>query len=329
MVALFQRYSEDFDKVTRGALLGLLLFFYRPGRPYELCPLDDKDRETAAMTALRALLQIWDPNEEDLSGLLSDVFNMGYRTTMLQWLLGKLKNTLVERERSIVNYSIGGKIPLICPQTMALMISKTPNLHRIHEDYAGCPNTPTSLAMYQPSLFFAWRDLVARVQNVEGFAEAELFQTSSPLANQGWTLEKLITLFRIDQPPFLDCKSQVTGVKLHCERCGRWERYNEMMVDLEWRYMLKSLRLGFHLPAKDTGAAEIPVAQNKHTGQVAEQYRFVCARECLDGLCVAWIHDDDGILGLEGRGFHAELATDLEPGLEACPTRTMPGAFVA
>lgn len=334
MFALFQRFSDDFDEMTIMSLIGAMVHFYRPLREFRLCPLDMKDRENAAMTVLKTLLQLWAPTDEQLAGFVHDMFLFKYSPNVIRWILGTAEKTLAEdrKRSSVIHAAIRDKLPMKNPQTMALIINKTLNLHRVHENEQGYRSTPTSLAMCQAGLFFAWRDVVMHFEDVNSFVKAELLENSSLLANEGWAFKNLSALFTIEPNVFLDSKYEDNSSQLKCDRCGRWEETYCLMVDLEWRRFLRSIREGISLRFKDKEPAVLreptstKVEVEPACTALGSDIRFICSWECQDEICLAWTCDNDS--PEVGRAVQSGITARPENELEDCPTRAMPGAFI-
>ncbi|CZR69459.1 uncharacterized protein PAC_19359 [Phialocephala subalpina] len=315
MLELFRQYSsDDFDEMTVLNLIGLSLLFYRP---YKLSSsLSSIERDVSALMLLRTLLPLWDPNNDWRTVLIHEMFLLRYGPGVLYWTLSTFEDKVAESERfSIIHDAVAAKLPLRCSRTMNLFIHKTTDLHRPWGSATIHLSTPTSLAMYQPALFFAWKDaLVNAGVGIQAYVEREILLERSPLAQQGWSKETLNAIFTSREQLFPCSDSKKGSFQFKCQRCGRWEDSHSMMVDLQWRLFLQGLRNGVRSSSLQL---EGPVDQ------------IVCSQECLDGICVAWIYDDNtGNPGDEK--FDPQLISDTGSGgsFDECPTKGMPGAFV-
>jgi hypothetical protein len=130
--------------------------------------------------------------------------------------------------------------------------------------------------------------------------------------------------------------------------------FRTLKVDLVWRRYLRNIRMKHLTPARKGDLEYSTTASTSSTNAGIQQtqgksssssndwgcvggrelpYRIVCSKECTDGVCVAWVYEDD---------------TDSEPDLplctseslsivgdeevvvieeKPCPTSSMPGAF--
>ncbi|KAE8441980.1 hypothetical protein EG329_004106 [Mollisiaceae sp. DMI_Dod_QoI] len=337
MLSLYQRYSlEDFDETSITTLIGLMLHFYRPGREARLCPLGVYEREAAVLKIVPLLLQIWQPSNEQLTSLIQDMFIFRYLPPLIHWALNTVENTLAEREQfSVIHTAIADKLPIRSIRTMKLLICKTSNLHRVWGPSPEYLTTPTSLAMYQPRLFFAWgKAIVEAGENIADFVRMELLEEKSPLAEEGWTLDSLAALFKIEPNPFSKSTFKEDDIQYKCERCGRYENSNLTMVDREWRRFLGHLRkeLKVHSPimkvTQSTSSTSSAIQLTTNGEVYYEPFvlessidRIVCSTECLDGVRVSWDYDN-------GKRNESTESTSSDEYFNECPTTRMPGAFV-
>ena len=230
-----------------------------------------------------------------------------------------------ERSQSCIHEAITRRIFERDPLSARIITMKTKNLHRpflLFANHQGL-ETPTTLAMYQSTLFFDWKKVLLELGcKTEDFIERELKE--DVVVNRGWTKTSLTKLFELDFVPYI-AKASFWSFP-DCERCGYiLVKESVPPVDLAWRRMLRSLRLGnsidYYLHDENSPAS---------SGVRKLPYRIVCSHACDDGICVSQgyendLSDEPLLPPFRERG---SIIEEIKPEDIDCPTRKMPGAFV-
>ena len=180
------------------------------------------------------------------------------------------------------------------------------------------PHTPTMLAMYDPSLFIVWRTMLQDLgHDVREFVRQELEQGT--LRAAGWTESSLLHLFQTDLTTDQYDGPRVFGFPI-CERCG----HNgtglgpRLKVDLGWWRHLRAIRKQY-ANTPSTNSIQEPQSLNVFVDSDRKNkwgdmpvncwptstqalgdggfkhlpYRIVCSTNCMDGVCVAWMYEND------------------------------------
>jgi hypothetical protein len=206
--------------------------------------------------------------------------------------------------------------------------------------------------------FLAWRDMLQDLgHKTTTFIDQELKQGA--LKESGWTAASLCELFDSNILPnpyygptilcFPNCE--------RCEQSGTMDFAN-LKVDLVWRRYLRGIRLNYsrktakvrseHLTSPSTRIVGENTQLDQEDNSSSKQdesskdekelpYRIVCSVECLDGVCVAWVYEDETDIEPDlPPYFSVKLPKDDDSKAEGtievveeenCPTDSMPGAF--
>jgi len=357
---------DEHDEMQISKLIGLLHLFYRPQKVFKL---GLEERRDAALRIIKQLIGHFPEGDVMRSKIFVALMEFNYDQSVLQWTLQNIKGTIQDGGGSSgIHEGLWRKLPIRDPMSMKLIIQKTENLHRFYRKPSSTlpSGTPTSLAMYQPGMFFTWRNMLLELgYDLEEFVRRELEE--SHLANEGWECETLALVFK--SKAFPDSSPNRNGY-LQCERCGLNEEMLQTMVDLPWRRHLRSRRsrrskeLGLSL-CDNESATEIRTIsitftgsnitkESVHstldktllpTGEPADggtsfdikpalgsswPYKIVCSMDCVDGICVARVYDDESTEEPHLPPYHARktipsIARLYE--LDDSPSKKMPGAF--
>jgi hypothetical protein len=208
--------------------------------------------------------------------------------------------------------------------------------------------------MYDMRTFLAWRNMLHDLgHETMAFVERELSEGS--LRENGWTNSSLCEFFDTNALPDPYYGPAILGF-LGCERCGDSGTtcFGKLKVDLVWRRYLRDIRMK-HLararkndpeysttPGSNPNNAGIQQTQGTSSSSSSDRvcvggrelpYRIVCSTKCTDGVCVAWIYEDDTDSELDLPLCPSEslsIVGDEEVVVieeEPCPTSSMPGAF--
>lgn len=359
MIRLLQKYCGDGyeDKIIL-KLIGLMFLSYRVQKDIMM---PTTERWDAVLQVVQQLVPDFGPDDPFRTVVLSGAIQFYYDKNVLRWLLGNINGMLDEKDpkTSCIHEAISKMLLHRDPISTRMIVCKTTNLHRCFNTRMGI-QTPTSLAMFQSSVFFAWKNLLQDLSyNVERFVQQELEEQF--LVKNGWTAQTLTALFEYTFVPYEGKKN--FGFP-ECERCGDqgMDVSAIMKVDLEWRRQLRQLRLGqVPRPQKEEmtsitievcGAdSTISKRRNEHlqspsveseihrrveeVGLKTVPFRLVCSDACRDGICVAWIYENDSLdepelpaCIVQERVLHELDATqDQVVEVDDCPSRKMPGAF--
>jgi hypothetical protein len=194
------------------------------------------------------------------------------------------------------------------------------------------------LAMYDMKTFLAWRVLLHDLgQEALPFIEQELKEGA--LRDEGWNTSSLSELFETENPPDPYYGPMLFGFP-NCERCGcnGTVDFGKLKVDLVWRRYLRDIRRRHSSRNSESGAKNANSQQDlAFNDRVQLPYRIVCSDACQDGVCVAWVYEDDS----NDEPVLQPFPSDSPPGSEnineettteviaeeCCPTASMPGAF--
>jgi len=259
------------------------------------------------------------PDDPYKTALVYEAMYLYYQGDGLRWLLANIDTFLDETDPRVSVLHLGLKNLLAQRdyRSMLLIVKKTRNLHRRwgfpHEIEKTGLRSPTWVAMLQSSTFFIWRNLLQEI----GYDEEDFLREEAEddtLLEEGWTLTTLTTLFEYEYIPYEGKKNPENLGCPACERCGYWQLVNSqdpMIIDIGWRRQLKMLRLGMNLTSKQETTEhpfkESPCSSHTRSGnessgdtQMAIQlekgelpYRIVCREKCRDGVCVAWVFEDN------------------------------------
>jgi hypothetical protein len=234
VIDLIERWSTDgYEADEIGLVIGLNLHAYRPERPWHVMPLSLSDRKNAALMCVKRLLPLLPADDNLLSLIVIETMMLRYDQEILYWMLRNIKGMLHDDDHfTMVQLSIYYGLPLRDPVAMRMIVERSTNvqLHRCQvkeRDYWFAPaSTPTLLALYQPAMFLAWRNILYDVGlGVEEFVRDEMEQPM--VKEEGWTEQSLMALFNYE---FLPPVSVPRLGFPACERCGEDDRRT---VDLE------------------------------------------------------------------------------------------------
>lgn len=180
------------------------------------------------------------------------------------------------------------------------------------------------------------------------------------LGAAGWTESSLTHLFATDLTDDIYNGPRQFGFP-SCERCGQnGTTWRFLTVDLRWRRRLREIRQDYairsligtqdsqslhiviEIDRKDTSDESsedpwlIPAQDLANKSDKHLPYRIVCSAECMDGVCVAWLYENDLKTEPSFPLFPQEPATaeeldgDKMSGVKAdeYPEVKVPGAFV-
>lgn len=359
MIRLLQKYCGDgYEDSKILAMTGRMLLDYRIHKEISV---STAARWDAALQVVQQLMPDFGPEDPYRTMILHCAIDFYYDKDVLRWLIGNINGTLCESApgTSCLHEAISKMLLRRDPISAKLITQKTSNLHRSCQTRTGL-HTPTSLAMLQPSTFFAWKELLRDLSHdTHQFILEELQEDI--LVKEGWTVQGLTSLFEYAFVPYEGKKN--FGFP-ECERCGNHgtEVGALMKVDLEWRRRLRDLRLGrvsraISDIAIDTAGptsvlhtsvegaldpqlvGESSIIRSKEIVARDWPYRVVCSGDCSDGVCVAWAYENDSMDDPELPPFvseeiFSEMAIHELPATESlrehgdeCLSNKMPGAF--
>jgi hypothetical protein len=332
-----------------------VLLFYRPQTDIEI---PWRQRRAAIMKLFLMLLPFFADDNPYRADIIFFAVVWCYEQEVLQYALRTTKGYIDRNpgNGSILHEALHHRLLDRDPASMRLIVSKSNDLYRLRARNYLDPQleTPTALAMYDMRTFLAWRNMLHDLgHETMAFVERELSEGS--LRENGWTNSSLCEIFDTNALPDPYYGPAILGF-LGCERCGDSGTtcFGKLKVDLVWRRYLRDIRMK-HLararknnpeysttPGSNPNNAGIQQTQGTSSSSSSDRvcvggrelpYRIVCSTKCTDGVCVAWIYEDD---------------TDSEPDLplcpseslsivgdeevvvieeEPCPTSSMPGAF--
>jgi hypothetical protein len=254
----------------------------------------------------------------------------------LQWALQNTKGVITSSSRDgddlLIHMALRRRLPIIDPISMKLIMEKATGFHykwRRDYNFNGIYHnvTPTTLALYHPAVFVAWRSILLECgHDLTNFVKQEL--VNSPLADDGWRVESLLRLFKSDiiAEPEADPSA--------CDRCGSID-YHDMNphIHLPWRRYLRAVRNGHQ------GVFDQKREAANITALGYPPYEIVCSNMCFDGFCFGGMYENnlaDGEVPY-GPDIPAYVSQEEKELLEAkaaaiamaeCPSKKMPGAFV-
>jgi len=311
---------------TLESVVSTLLQNYRPGAGWRTMS------QTMRLGMVNRLLTLFIPQFGNEPLYMTEFLYLGmtwlYDKEVLYTILRHIPGMISdddERAHSCIHEAITRRIFERDPLSARIITMKTKNLHRpflLFANHQGL-ETPTTLAMFQSTLFFDWRKVLLEMGcKIEDFIERELKE--EVVVNRGWTKTSLAKLFELDIVPYI-AKSSFWSFP-DCERCGHpLVKSYAPPIDLAWRRMLRSLRLGqsvdYYLHDDDSTAS---------AGIRKLPYRIVCSHACDDGTCVSQgyendLSDEPLLPPFREKGSVIE---EIKPEDLDCPTRKMPGAFV-
>lgn len=358
MIHLLQNHRrEDYEDLTIGGIIWHFSLFYRPQKDINISWVQ---RRAAIWKLISTLLPFFDSDNPYRSDIIYLAVNLCYEQEVLQYVLRTTKGyiDLHSTCSSIVHRALHRRLLERDPTSAKLIVKKTKNLHRCEvKSYKDArTETPTMLAMYDMKTFLAWRNVLHDLgHETIAFVEQEL--TDGPLKVSGWTKSSLCELFDTEILPDSHHGPTILGFP-NCERCGHngTTDFAKLKVDLLWRRYLRDIRMkhssktskrgcehptspSTSLVGKDTrltqGERSIIIQGGRTIGKTELPYRIVCSDECLDGVCIAWVYEDEAetepdlppyssVLPKDGL---AEEGTVVVTEEESCPTNNMPGAF--
>ena len=329
-IAIIKAYlNHDIDvnyDQSLGTIVGQLLIYYRPGANWHTMSL--ATRWGMVNRLLNRFIHQFVLDELYMAEFLYLAITCLYDKEVLHTTLRHIPGMIYEDEsgKSCIHEVISKRIFERDPLSARIIATKTKNLHRPVTAYMFTPDleTPTSFAMLQSTLFFGWRKLLLEIGcQTEDFIERELKE--EVVVNRGWTKTSLTNLFELEFVPYI-AKTSAWSFP-DCERCGKGlcAIAHIPPVDLAWRRMLRSLRLGqsidYYLHDDNSPAS---------SGVRKLPYRIVCSRACDDGICVSQgyendLSDEPLLPPFREKG---SIIEEIKPKDLDCPTRKMPGAFV-
>jgi hypothetical protein len=335
MIHLLQRHRrEDYEDGTMMHIIGISMLGYRPQKWFNM---PWSKRCEALLKLLQTLMPILGPEDPYRIKIIWTAVTFYYEQEALRWLLRTTHCSLDGSvDHSTIHEALHQRLLERDLCSMRLIVRKTKNLHFCaRKGYALTGfQTPTMLAMYDMNMFQLWRQILCELgHDIERFIRDELEEGF--LRQEGWTESSMRFLFHVDIPSY----SHPAPFELRfpsCQRCGRNNVVlgAKLMVDLEWRRRLRDIRLRFsdRLPMSSTGdQPDNPVPD------VSLPYKTVCSHGCQDGICVAFIYDDDSVNEPKFPLYHDPDPMEWGAGSEAngrgvdlqetCPTNKMPGAF--
>ncbi|KAH7409738.1 hypothetical protein BKA64DRAFT_705491 [Cadophora sp. MPI-SDFR-AT-0126] len=353
MVTVFERHAPDgYDEASILYLIGITTVAYRPGRSFELCPAHI-DRGLSFTQIVSRVFDFWCPDDSRRTEILLHVLGLGYSPNILHWLLSGIETIGGSHSASILHQMFKSGFLVRYPNIVKMAIKKMTNLHipLVSPSGATCrQSTATSFAMGNSKIYFAWRDILLEIgHDLKEFVHQELENTSSPLSAQGWTQSTLLALFRSNDQ--LSSEPEADPI---CGRCGCEYERTEMLVDLIWNRYLQGVRDGRLRPVstiaevqhitvdlhdeKTSTISRSPIPAGRHDSmdlvRDAESlpYRMVCRVVCWDRINVSEAFGgssgQDVILPpypLKEAPLHGKDSPRQDE--NACPTKTMPGAF--
>ena len=289
---LLNSSSESFEAAGIGYLLNTNWRIYNQFRSAEYMPLPRAERNDAALRITKRLLPSFAADDIILSYMLDGALLWYYEGEVLHLMLKNMKGMLIDthgyESSEVLDMAILRKLPLRDSVATRMIVERTRNLHHC-SDPKNCwyafQFTPTSLAMYEPAMFLAWRNiLLDHALDLEEFVKHEMEQ--SVPREEGWTEQTLTALFKYDFDPY---KSPSESGFLVCERCGKYEGFARTKVDLAWRRLLRDFRCGRVELTKDDANRTM-----RDASLVVRSYNIVCSDKCDDGVCVALGYENDG-----------------------------------
>jgi len=315
--------------------------FYRATKPLEMTL--QYRRESVLKLMQQIALYYFEDDPDAYSHIACGLLVYGITHAPLHWALRRVKGMIVETGQAdvtgqkMIHHSFTKRLLSVDPISAKLITEKTKNLHfrwyptwSFSQVYKSV--TPTTLALFHPAAFVAWRTLLLECEhNITNFIEQELLD--SPLADDGWTAETLQDLFMSD----IIAEPELDGISgSPCDRCGSPRNYVYSRCPhfhLPWRRYLRAVRNG-HKGSFDQRHEAAKLAAQGHGA-----FEVVCSEYCEDKFCLAGIYENnarDGevLFGPDVPGFvsweerkllaaKAAEAVDTE-----CPSKKMPGAFV-
>ncbi|KAG4442550.1 hypothetical protein IFR05_001962 [Cadophora sp. M221] len=349
MVSIYERHVPDgYNDDSMLLLIGTMLLAYRPGRSLDLCPAEI-DREQSAMKITSRISELWFPDDHQQSMILKDLILLGYGDRVVHWYLSGITRIEGSYGAIILNSLIGKGTLIQNLPIMRLAMDRTSNLHSqsLSEKYKRWMS-PTAHALFHPQMFFAWRDLLLeRGHKLKDFVRDELDERESALAAQGWTYDRLLSIFDSQSSASLN-----SNMDQACQRCGSVK--TTWMVDLRWRKYLQGVREGkLRAGLADPGIHDITLDFRGQTSPPFSTvmrhdsldllsdagslpYQMVCSWECRDSIRVSHAFDgiSDGEVFLPPYPLEQETTRQITAGkitiaeMDYCPTKSMPGSFV-
>lgn len=368
MITTFFKHSPSgYDDTSMLYLIGKTLLSYRPYRQAVVGPMSQAERTESVLGIVKKILDIWSPDDYQLTLILQTAIHLSYSGRVIQWLLRSINHHLHDDDHTcIIHEALTWNFLSRDRLSMRLVMEKSKDLHiaRFPHVYTSYHSlyTPTSIAMFQPSTFFAWRDiLIGMGLDLAVFVEEELGRVPSPLADEGWTLESLSSLFNMDD--FRNYSPSGASERSQCQRCGRHAMHHWTMVDLPWRRYLRDIRcrkpatvagvacrspeisaITLHFTSGEAQSPDLvdeeglPLAATDGLRLMVLPFEIVCSSHCYNDVCVAWVFETgsedevyfppyvERIGGIDDDFVVTELAS--RRGEDDCPSRKIPGAFV-
>jgi hypothetical protein len=359
MLNLLQVYRrEDYEDLTLGNLIWHFLLFYRPQNDINI---PWRQRRISILRLLSMVLPFFDNDNPYRAEILFLAVKLCYDQEVLQYIL-RTTNGYIDLKplgNSSVHEAMHRRLLERDSGSMKLIVKKTKNLHRCEAISSRDPQTetPTMVAMYDMNIFLAWREMLHDLgHETTTFVEQELKEGA--LKDRGWTSTSLCELFETQILPDPYYGPTIFGF-LNCERCGHSGTmcFRRLKVDLVWRRYLRDMRNKHLIMATEVDSNDPdlpstnPVSKSSQLDQEESPssrqdassinrrelpYRIVCSDECQDGICVAWVYEDETDIepdlppycsGSPAKDDDAEEVTSVAVRVETCPTDSMPGAF--
>lgn len=361
MINLLQKHRrEDYDDLTIGNMIWHVMLFYRPQKDIKMSWMQ---RRAAILRLFSTLLPFFDNDNPYRSEILHLAVLLTYEQEVLQYILRTTTGYIdLGKSFSVVHKALEGRLLERDPNSMKLIVEKTKNLHRpVTISYQGPQTeTPTMLAMHDMKTFLAWRDMLQDLgHEITAFIDQELREGF--LADNGWTASSLSEIFTTKQLPDPYYGPSIFNFP-NCERCGdqRTDFTNKLKVDLVWRRFLRDVRLKHSKEISIDGKASqiasdnstlrnathvareaSPTSSTNQDGKSAVSrelpFRIVCADQCQDDVCVAWVYENETNIEPDLPPYpykHPEVKGETNHGgptvmveEDSCPTERMPGAF--
>jgi hypothetical protein len=369
MINLLQKHRrDDYEDFTIGNMIWHTLLFYRPQKELNI---PWADRRAATLSFISTLLPFYKADHPHRAEIIHKAVKLCFEQEVLGYLLRTTKG-YIDLDLSIsstVHEALHRRLLERDPSSMRLIVQKTKDLHRCEIKYDGrtVVETPTMLAMYDMKTFIAWRELLHDLgHETSAFVEQELKEGA--LRDDVWTRSSLSELFDTEGLPDPIYGPMFFGFP-NCERCGHNGSidFGKLKVDLIWRRHLWDIRVKLSDKMVQTGNAstaspientppmedpptpgtkdsqeDAPPSETRNT--IVEQeanfkarrslpYRIVCSDACRDGVCVAWVYEDNSNdepdLPLYPFESPSKSEDNSENGVaeESCLTDCMPGAF--
>jgi hypothetical protein len=351
MIDLLQkRRHDDYEDMSLMFILGVFFKKYRPQSSIEM-PWEERRREIFA--AARALLSAI-PYSKDgdivRTKVLASCIRFYFDGDVLRHILKGIRGSIVEtlfndaHNESVLHEAISRRLLERDPLSMTIIMQKTQHFHILrslsHSDLTR--KTPTMLTMYDPHLFLAWRTMLRDLKrDIQAFVYDEL--QYGMLRATGWNEHSLAYLFQADLTSHLfeAPRTYTFGFPL-CQRCGHngTTLGSHLKVDLGWRRYLRAVRRHYsgsitkdnkpvqsNLIVSDESSRDNSVRLSE-SRPISLPYHIVCSTACIDGVCVAWLYENDSHIepDLPQYPYVEPVQSHIEK--DMCFNMRIPGAFL-